>query len=91
MSCPTQQITADEGSYLLAREQIEFQGGKPHSVAVSPDTIFEVIYRIACDGGKPRNLHEMRAVASVIEASLVPDKSKHEQIREEKTVPQFLI
>ena len=33
----------------------------------------------------------MRTFASALEAILVPDKSKQEQIREEKTAPQFLI
>lgn len=92
VDCRSQQIQISDGSYLLAGENIELDSHKPRVFTrVSPDSVYEVVYKVACANQQPRPPSDILRFAQTIEQLLLPDRKEQDRIRQEKNVPRIQI
>jgi len=90
--CGLQQIDITDASYMLAEEFIEWDSSsKVSSTRVSPDSIFEDMYKLSCSNSEVREKQDIQRRAEIKERAILPDPKEQEQIRKEENVPRVPI
>lgn len=88
VSCGSQEINAADSHYMLSNEDIEWDERNPyHLLRIVPDTIHDVIYRLACDDGKPKSLSDIRRSAELTQDALLG--SSPDPVNTESRIPPW--
>jgi hypothetical protein len=89
VDCSSQMVTVDQGSYVLANDDVQWDSNSSHTTPASPNTIYALVFRLACDGSTPRPQEDLEQIASGLESKLLPRPEQREKIREEQNRPEL--
>lgn len=89
VNCSTQMITVDQGSYVLANDDVQWDSNLSHTTPATPNTIYALVFRLACDGNAPRSREAMEQISGGLESKLLPRPEQREKIREERNRPDL--
>lgn len=89
VECTSQEIKIDQGTYVLAGDDIEWDEKSSRTVVASPNTLFALVYRLACNKSAPRSREAIEQISSNLESKLVRRQEQREKLRDERNRPDF--
>lgn len=89
VDCSSQMVTVDQGSYVLANDDVQWDSNSSHTTPASPNTIYALVFRLACDGNAPRSREALEQMSGGLESKLLPRPKQREKIREERNRPDL--
>jgi len=91
IDCRTKKIDISGGSHVIANDNVEWDNNSKENVEVSPDSIFEIAYKMACYDSQPRKILDIERLAIEVESRILVDSREQERIRKEKNIPKVRI
>lgn len=89
VNCKSQKMSVTEGSYMLANENIEWSRAADREVRVTPDTIFELIFKIVCVDEQERSKNDIEHLLALLENTILHNPQERQRMRDEKNIPDI--